>query len=108
LPVPDSPEMRQHAIDFLHRRRAADQRNGFEILDLGRLPCLLLRLRQSAANDGNQLLQIERLWQIFIGAALGGADRGHECVLRAHDQDRQVRPRLLDARQQVERAFVGQ
>src|SRR5262249_20888190 len=52
-------------------------------------------------------LQVEWFWQVLVGAALRGPDRRHEGVLRAHDDDRQVRPHLLDARQQVERAFVG-
>jgi hypothetical protein len=98
----------QDAIDFLHCRRAADQRDGFKILDLGRLPHLFFRLRQRAADDRDQLLQIERLWQIFVSAALGRADRRHERVLRAHDDDRQIGPRLLDARQEIEGALVRQ
>ena len=61
-----------------------------------------------AADDGDQFLEIERLGQIFVGAALGSADRGHESVLRAHDDDRQIRPRLLDAQQQIEGVFVRQ
>ena len=64
-------------------------------------------LRQRPPDDRDQFLQVERLRQIFIGAALGGADRGHEGVLRAHDDDREVRPRLLDARQEIEGVFVG-
>ena len=97
---------RQHAVDFLHRRRAADQRDGAEILDLRRLARALLRLGQRAPDDRDQLLQVERLRQIFVGAALGGADRRHERVLRAHHDDRQIGPQLLDARQQVERVLV--
>ena len=101
-------QARQDAIDFLHRRRAADQRNGFEVLDLGRRPWFFLRLRQRAADDRGQLLEVEWLRQIFVSAALGGANCGHERVLRAHDDDRQIRPRLFDPRQQIEGAFVGQ
>ena len=97
---------RQHAVDFLHRRRAADQRDRIEFGFVVVACHPLLRLRQRAADDGDQLLQVERLWQIFVGAALGGADRGHEGVLRAHDDDRQVRPHLLDPRQQVEGVLV--
>ncbi len=99
---------RQHAIDFLHRRRTSDQRNRFEILDLGGLAGALLRLRQSAADDGDQLLKVERLGQVFVGAVLRGPDCRHERVLRAHDQDRKIGARLFDARQQIERAFVRQ
>ena len=64
------------------------------------------RPRQRPADDRDQLLQVERLRQVFVGAALGGADRGHEGVLRAHDDDRQLRPHPLDARQEVEGVLV--
>ena len=64
-------------------------------------------LRKRAADDRHQLLQVERLGQIFVGAALGGLDRGHEGVLRAHDDDRQIGPHALDARQQLEGVVVG-
>ena len=79
---------RQHAVDFLHRRRAADQRNRIEFGFVGVIRDPLLRLRQRAADDGDQFLQVERLWQIFVGAAFGRADRRHEGVLRAHHDDR--------------------
>ncbi|MGY4469822.1 hypothetical protein ACVWWK_005531 [Bradyrhizobium sp. LB9.1b] len=100
-------QARQHAIDFLHRRRAADQRDRLHLGVLVRRRDPFLRLGQRAADDGDQLLQVEGLWQIFIGAALGGADRRHEGVLCAHDDNRQIRPHLLDPRQQVERVLVG-
>ena len=98
---------RQHPVDFLHRRRAADQRDRVELGLVGVIGRPLLRLRQRAADDGDQLLEVERLGQIFIGAAFGGADRRHEGVLRAHHDDRQIRPHLLDPRQQIERVLVG-
>ena len=100
-------QAREQPVDFLHRRRAADQRNALGFLEFGRNRVAALGLRQRPADDRDQLLQVERLWQIFVGAALRGADRGHEVVLRAHDDDRQVRARLLDARQEVEVVFVG-
>jgi hypothetical protein len=71
-------------------------------------PRPFFRLGQRAADDRGQLLEIERLRQIFVRAALGRADRGHERVLGAHNDDRQIRPRLLDAQQQIERVFVRQ
>ena len=98
---------RQHAVDFLHRRRAADQRNGIRIRLRRPRRCTLLRLGQRAADDRDQFLEIERLRQVFISAAFGGPDRRHEGVLRTHDDDRQIRPHLLDARQQIERVLVG-
>ena len=98
---------RQHPVDFLHRRRAADQRDRIEFAFVGRACHPLLRLGQCAADDGDELLQVERFWQILIGAALRGPDRRHEGILRAHDDNGQVRPHLLDARQQIERVLVG-
>ena len=52
----------------------------------------LLGLRQRAADDRGQFLEVEGLRQIFIGAAFGRADRRHEGVLRAHHDDRQIGP----------------
>ncbi|MGY3344827.1 hypothetical protein ACVWYK_003596 [Bradyrhizobium sp. USDA 4470] len=96
----------EHAVDFLHRGRAADQRDRLHLAVLVGRCDPLLGLRQRAADDRDQLLQVEGLRQVFIGAALGGADRRHEGVLRTHDDDGQVRPHLLDPRQQVEGVFV--
>jgi hypothetical protein len=97
---------RQDAVDFLHRRRTADQRNVVEILTFGRRLPTLLRFRHRAPDDGDKLLQVERLRQIFVGPAFGSADRGHEGVLRAHDDDRQIGTRFADARDQIEGVFV--
>src|SRR5690606_34750452 len=54
-----------------------------------------------------QLLQVEGLGQVVVGAALGRLHRGQQRLLRAHDDDRQVRSDPLDARQKVEAVFVG-
>ena len=62
---------------------------------------------ERASDDRHQFAQVEGLGQIFVGAALGGLDRGHEGVLRAHDDDRQIGPHPLDARQEVESVVVG-
>ena len=72
-----------------------------------RLRARRLRLGERAPDDRHQLLQVEGLGQVFVGAALGGLDRGHEGVLRAHDDDRQIGPHPLDARQQLEGVVVG-
>ncbi len=98
---------RQQTVDFLHRGRPADQ-GDVDLLRLARC-CrgAVLRLRQRPADDRGQFLEVERLRQILIGAALRGADRGHEGVLGAHDDDRQVGPQLLDARQEIEGVLVG-
>ena len=53
----------QHTVDFLHRRRAADERHLIEIVGLDGSGRTLLRFRQCATDDGNQLLEIERLGQ---------------------------------------------
>src|SRR4029079_3558445 len=99
-------EARQHAVDLLHGRRAPDQRNGVEFLDLGDVLRALLWLGHGAADNRNQLLQVEGLRQIFVGATLGGPDGCHEGVLRTHHDDWQVGPVLLDTRQQIERVLV--
>ena len=67
----------------------------------------LARLGERAADHGDQLVQVERLGQIFVSAALGRGDRGHEGVLRAHHDDGQVGPELLHPRDEVEGALVG-
>ena len=101
-------QTRDQAVDFLHRRRTADQRNRLERLELAAGGArTLLRFRQRATDDGDQLLQIERLGQILVGATLGRADGREKCVLRAHDEHRQIGPQLLDPWQKVERVLVG-
>ncbi len=100
-------QARQDAIDFLHRRRPADQRYRVEFGIVGVIRDPLLRLRQRTADNGDQFLQVERFWQIFIRTTLGRADRRHEGILRAHHDDREIRPHLLDPRQQIERVLVG-
>ena len=99
-------QAREHAVDFLHCRRAPDQRDCVEILRLDWDARALFGLGERAADNRDQLLEIERFGQILVGAALRCPDRGHEGVLRAHDDDRQFRPQLLDARQQIERVLV--
>ena len=99
-------EAGKHAIDVLHCRAATDQREsfmGFARETLSFPP----RFGERAADHGDELVQIERLWQIFVSAALGRGDRRHERVLRAHNDDWQIGPELLDARDQVECALIG-
>src|SRR5205807_4023068 len=96
----------QHAIDFLHCRRAADQGNGVEVIRFRGRSRPFFRLGQRPADDPDELLEIERLGQIFVGATLGGAHGGHKRVLRAHDDDGKRRPQLFDARQEVEGVLV--
>jgi hypothetical protein len=92
--------------NVLHRRRAADDRHHLG----GRCFRLLtppLGFGERASDDRHQFAQIEGLGQVFVGAALGGFDRSYEGVLRAHDDDRQVRPHPFDARQEVKGVIVG-
>ena len=46
---------------------------------------------QRALHGGHQVADVERLGQVLEGAALGRPHRGEQRVLRAHDDDRQVR-----------------
>ena len=99
-------QARQHAIDILHCRRAANQRDRIEFGFVRAVGDPLLRLRQGAAHNRDQFLQVERLRQILIGAAFGRADRSHERVLCAHHDHGKIGPHLLDPRQQIERVLV--
>ena len=85
---------------------AADQRQSFVRLRLT-AAALLARLGERPADHGDELVQIERLGQIFVSAPLGRGDRRHEGVLRAHDDDRQVGTQLLHARNEIEGVLVG-
>ena len=93
-------------VDLLHGRRAADQR---DLVGLFR-GCRRdgLGTRQGARDNGNQLLQVEGLGQIFKGAALSGGDGGEQRVLGAHHQDRQIGPHALDAGDLVKAGLIGQ
>ena len=98
---------RNDTIDVLHGGRAANQRQRlalpFGACDLR----AALGFRQGPPDDRDQLLQIERLGQIFVGAFLGRRDGRHQRILGAHDDNRQVRPQLLDARNEIEGVLVG-
>jgi hypothetical protein len=88
------PMTRKH---LLHRRRAADDRQRSSGIG-GRAAPPDAALRQGAVDRGHQHVEVERLRQVFERAALVGADRGQDGVLRAHHDDRQIGPALLDAR----------
>ena len=62
----------------------------------------LLRVGRERATTGEDLGDVEGLWQVFVGAKFAGADGGHERVLRAHNDDRHVGPQLLDRGHDVE------
>ena len=86
--------------DVLHRRTAADNLfgSGGIITRLGRgfrsRPTL-----EGTVDAVDGLLQIERLGQVIEGAALHRAHRRRQIAKRRHDDDRQVRHKLADARQ---------
>ena len=86
--------------------RSADQRHRLGLIVAARLGRRAFRLGKRAIDDVKKLGEVERFRQIFVGTGFGGPDRRHEGVLRAHDDDRQLRSRLLDARQHVEGVFV--
>jgi len=100
-------QARQGAVDFLHGRRAADQGQLFHPGMFGAQPRLLGRRFQAAAHDGDQLVDVERLGQVFEGTAFRRLDRRQDGVLRAHHDDAQFRADFLDARNQVEAVFIG-
>jgi len=110
LAVDEHGEVRLHqpredAVDLLHRRGATHQRH--RLADVGQLFQLAgARFGERAADDADQLLQVERLGQVLVRPAFGRADRGHERVLRADHDDWQIGPALLDPRQQLERVLV--
>ena len=99
-------QAREDTINLLHRQRAADQRQfvGFPVAR--RRLALATGFRQRPRDDRDDLGQIEGLRQIFECALLGGRQRRHQRVLRAHHDDRQIGPELLDARDEIEGVFV--
>ncbi len=96
------------AIDLLHSRRAADQRQALVAGFWLRNDALAFVRCERALDDRGEFLQVEGLGQIFICAALGRRDRRQDIVLRAHHHDGELWPQPLDAGKEVERVFVGQ
>ncbi len=94
------------AVDFLHRRRAAD--NG---QSLARRIAVgwhrLRRLFQGPSDRLHQGIQVKRLGQIIVSAALRRRDGRHDRVLGAHHDDRKIRSQFLDARQHVKAFSSG-
>ena len=60
-----------------------------------------------AADQLHRLRHVERLRQVFEGAALEGADRAVEVGIRRHDDHRQARMALLDLREQLDARAAG-
>ncbi len=86
---------RKKAVNLLHGRRPSDEWHIVRLFVRKRRNGPLLGFRKGAADDIDKFRQIEWLGQIFISASLGGADCGHECVLRAHHDNGQFRPHFL-------------
>jgi hypothetical protein len=99
-------EAGEHAVDVLHRGTAADERQAFARLCREPLGPFA-RLGERAAHHRDEFVEVEGLGQIFVSAALGRGDRGHEGVLRAHHDDGEIGPKLLHPRNEVEGALVG-
>ena len=99
-------QTREHPKNVLHGGRAADDRHRLGRRVVVRLLAPALGLGERPPDDSDQFAQVEWLWQVLVSATLGGLDRGHERVLGAHDDDRQVGPHPLDAREQIEGVVV--
>ncbi len=95
----------KHAVDFLHRGGASDERHAVLgiVVEFRRPP---LRFGERPADNADQLRQIERLRQIVIGALFRSLDGRHEGVLSAHHKHRQIRPSFLDPRQEIEGVLI--
>src|SRR6516165_10108216 len=101
-----SHQPREDAVDLLHRRRAPDQWQLVFDIVFGKRCRNFRRGGQRPLDNADELAEIERFRQIFEGASFGRLDRRKECVLRAHDDDTQLRPELFYARDQVEAVLV--
>ena len=79
---------RDHPVDILHRRAAADQRQSVgRLVGLDDLAPALPVCR--LARGADQFVEIERFGKIFESARLARPDSGVERVLRREDDDRQ-------------------
>ncbi len=99
---------RDHAVDRLHRRTAADQRQSLadrRVLDPVR------RGRGSPdrlAYGAGQFVDVEGLGEIFESTGIAGAHCGIERILRREDDDRHCRKALVDHTQRLDPVTVGE
>ncbi|MNX19999.1 hypothetical protein D3C86_499330 [compost metagenome] len=70
------------------------------------LGALLFQMILGAAHQGDCLVDVERLGQVFEGAALVGVDRAVEIRVRRHDDDGQIRLAAVDLLQQAEAVYA--
>ncbi len=90
------------AEDLLHGRCAAQQ---FRNLGRRRITAALATLGvgdRRAPDQGDRLIDVERLRQIFERAAFVGGYRASEVGMRRHDDDRQRGPGIADLLQQLQ------
>ncbi|GAC1633527.1 MAG: hypothetical protein NVS9B10_28900 [Nevskia sp.] len=92
------------AEHVLHRRRLADDRGA-------RLGRLRLRhghaLLRGTAHERGDAVDVERLRQVFEGAAAERGDGGIEIGMRGDDDDRQLRPQRAHALHQRQAIEAG-
>ena len=88
------------AEHLLHRRRLAEQLGRTAVIARARRGALHALRR--ASHEIDDLVDVEGLRQVLEGAALVGGDRVAEVGVGGHHDDRQLRPRRVDAAQQIE------
>ncbi len=95
------------AEDFLHRRRLADDLWRVVLACRLLLALLLLSVLIGALDQRHSVVNVERLGQVFEGAALIGRHRAVQIRMRSHDDHRQARVLLADLREHVQAADTG-
>ena len=102
-------QSRDDAVDLLHRRRAADDRQLLlRQIGLARRGYGALAADERALDCRHQVADVEWFGQVFERTPLGGPNGGEQRVLRAHHDHGQARPQGADPRQQVERVLIRQ
>ena len=92
------------AEHLLHGRGFADDLRGgggFLLASLA-LGTLLLEVVLGPAYQGDRLVDVERLGQVFEGTALVGVDRAVEVRVGRHDDDGQIGLAAMDLLQQAQ------
>ena len=97
--VAQAPDGAKH---FLHRRRFPDDFRGAGQGWRGFLVLLFLGVLVGALDQRHRLIHVEWLGQVFKGAALIRRDSAVQVRVGGHDDHRQARVLLANARQQVQ------
>ncbi|MCY1446551.1 hypothetical protein D9M71_631290 [compost metagenome] len=100
-------EAADSAEHLLHCRRFADDLRGTGQAGRGFQALLFLRVLVGALDQRDGFVDVERLGQVFEGAALVGGHRAVQVGMRGHDDHRQARVQFADLCQQVEAAGAG-